>query len=341
MRKIVFLMLLVCLSFEGVLYSKEKLVISTWGYNGDLLKKYIYDPFEEKYGVEIVVETGNNAARLNKLKLRKGKGIDLIYLASSYTMDAIELGLFEKINRKNLTNLSEIYPVARSPFGADYGPAYTVMRVGIIYDTAQIKNPINSWNDLWRTDLRSKVSVPNITTTAGPTIVLTAGRHKNVDAFNQPSVAFNALKDLKNNILKTYNRSSNLANMFAQGEIAAGVAMNFVMPRIKKALPSAVWVDPKEGSFVNINTINVVKGSPKKELAEKYINFVLSKKIQEDIALVKVDSPVNMKVILDHDQAEGLTYGGELIDSFQDVNWGEINKRKKSWIEKWNEIFSN
>ena len=341
MKKIFFLMLVVCFSFQGTLFSKDKLVISTWGYNGDLLKKYIYEPFEKKYGVEIVLETGNNAARLNKLKLRKGKGVDLIYLASSYTMDAIELELFEKINRANLTNLSEIYPVARSPFGEDYGPAYTVMRVGIIYDTAQLGNPINSWNDLWRNDLRNKISVPNITTTAGPTIVMTAGRYKKVDAFMQSDTAFGALKDLKQNILKTYNRSSDLANMFAQGEIAAGVAMNFVMPRVKKALPSAVWVDPQEGSFVNINTINVVKGSPNKELGEKYINFVLSEKIQKDIALAKVDSPVNVNVILNQKQAEGLTYGGELIGSFQDVNWGEINKRKKNWISQWNEIFAN
>ena len=108
-----------------------------------------------------------------------------------------------------------------------------------------------------------------------------------------------------------------------------------------KALPSAVWVDPQEGSFVNINTINVVKGSPNKELGEKYINFVLSEKIQKDIALVKVDSPVNVNVILNQKQAEGLTYGGELIGSFQDVNWGEINKRKKNWISQWNEIFAN
>ena len=108
-----------------------------------------------------------------------------------------------------------------------------------------------------------------------------------------------------------------------------------------KALPSAVWVDPQEGSFVNINTINVVKGSPNKELGEKYINFVLSEKIQKDIALAKVDSPVNVNVILNQKQAEGLTYGGELIGSFQDVNWGEINKRKKNWISQWNEIFAN
>ena len=62
---------------------------------------------------------------------------------------------------------------------------------------------------------------------------------------------------------------------------------------------------------------------------------------QKDIALAKVDSPVNVNVILNQKQAEGLTYGGELIGSFQDVNWGEINKRKKNWISQWNEIFAN
>ena len=40
-------MLVVCFSFQGTLFSKDKLVISTWGYNGDLLKKYIYEPFEK------------------------------------------------------------------------------------------------------------------------------------------------------------------------------------------------------------------------------------------------------------------------------------------------------
>ena len=341
MKKLFILLLLILLPLHGVIFSKEKLVISTWGYNGDLLKKYVYAPFEKKYDVEIVLETGNNAARLNKLKLRKGRGTDIMYLASSYTMDAIEAGLFAKINRSNLPNLTQLYQLARAPFGNDYGPAYTVMRVGIIYDTAQISRPITSWNDLWRNDLTGKISVPNITTTAGPTIVLTAGRHVNVNAFNQPDPAFKSLRQMKKNILKTYNRSSNLANMFAQGEISAGVALNFVMSRVKKAVPSAVWVDPTEGAYASINTINVIKGSSKKELAEKFINHVLSEKIQRDVALVKVDSPVNVNVKLSAKQAEGLTYGKDLIANFQDVDWGSVNANKKVWIENWNEIFSN
>ena len=341
MKKSVVFMLLILLSFNGVIFAKEKLVISTWGYNGDKLKKYVYAPFEEKYDVEIVIESGNNAARLNKLKLRKGKGTDLIYLASSYTMDAIEAGLIAKIDRSNLPNVSQIYQLARAPFGNDYGPAYTVMRAGIIYDTAQISDPITSWNDLWRSNLAGKISVPNITTSAGPTIVLSAGRHVNVNAFNKPDLAFKSLRQMKNNVLKTYSRSSNLANMFAQGEISAGVALNFVMSRVKKAVPSAVWVDPVEGSYASLNTINVVKGSPNKELAEKFINHILSEKIQRDIALAGVDSPVNVNVKLSAKEAEGLTYGKDLIASFQDVDWGSVNSNKKVWIENWNEIFSN
>jgi len=129
--------------------------------------------------------------------------------------------------------------------------------------------------------------------------------------------------------------------MFAQGEISAGVALNFVFSRVKKAVPSAVWVDPVEGSYASLNTINVVKGSPNKELAEKFINHILSEKIQRDIALAGVDSPVNVNVKLSAKEAEGLTYGKDLIASFQDVDWGSVNSNKKVWIENWNEIFSN
>ena len=102
---------MILLSLNGVIFAKEKLVISTWGYNGDKLKKYVYAPFEKKYDVDIVIETGNNAARLNKLKLRKGKGTDLIYLVESYTMDAIKAGMIEKIDRNNIPNISVFFKI--------------------------------------------------------------------------------------------------------------------------------------------------------------------------------------------------------------------------------------
>ncbi|MGO7624583.1 ABC transporter substrate-binding protein, partial [Rhizobium ruizarguesonis] len=58
-----------------------------------------------------------------------------------------------------------------------YGPAYTIGSVGIVYDSAKVNPPITAWGDLWREDLKSSVSLPGITTTDGPLVVLEAGKH--------------------------------------------------------------------------------------------------------------------------------------------------------------------
>src|SRR5690606_13666264 len=61
----------------------ETLTISWWGFNGEKLDQYIVQPFQEQCGCELVFETGNNADRLNKVNIRGGAGVDVIYLTDS------------------------------------------------------------------------------------------------------------------------------------------------------------------------------------------------------------------------------------------------------------------
>ena len=56
--------------------TNNKLVISTWGLSEDLLKENIFTPFEEKYGVDVVLEVGNNSERLTKLQNNPNSNID-------------------------------------------------------------------------------------------------------------------------------------------------------------------------------------------------------------------------------------------------------------------------
>ena len=59
------------------------------------------------------------------------------------------MGLFQTVDRSKLPNLDGVYEMAKAPMG-DYGPAYTLGRVGIVYDSAQVSEPLTSWADLWR-----------------------------------------------------------------------------------------------------------------------------------------------------------------------------------------------
>lgn len=344
MKKTLTILLLLVMISAAVMSSaalaKETLVISTWGYNEDLLRKNLYDPFEEKFDCEIQLEVGNNSTRLNKVKMRGGSQVDVIYLAESFALDAIDAGIIAEVNRDNIPNIANLYPFARAPHGEEYGPAYTLIRLGVIYDSNEISE-MSSWYDFWRDDLENMVSIPDFNTTSGPAMLIMAARKAGTTLEENPDKAFAELEKLKPNVVKNYARSSELANMFAQGEAAAAPAMDFAYFRVKDAVDGAVWLDPEEGSFANFNTLNVVKNSDNKELAEKFINYAISEEVQMKMALDKVESPLNMNVELTDEEAEGLTYGSEVIDSLNTINWQYINANKAELMDRWNRLFAN
>lgn len=312
--------------------------ISWWGYNGEKMNANIIEPFKKICGCEIVFETGNNADRLNKLKLRDGKGVDVIYLSDSFSQLGIQEGLFQEIDPTKIPNLSEIYELGRMPQGK-YGPAYTIGRVGLVYDSAKVNPPITSWNDLWREDLKSSVSLPGITTTAGPMAVIEAGKHAGVDPYEDADKTFEAVEALKPNVVKNYNTGSELVNLISTGEVRVAMAQDFTLASMQAAVKSMAWAKLKEGDIATLNTVNIPKGSENTDLAYKFIDFILSKDVQQKEAEQGVDAPINMKVELTPDQAKIWTYGAEQVASLSRIDYAKMNEAKTDWIDRWNEVF--
>lgn len=315
----------------------ETLTVSWWGYNGEKMNANIIEPFKKICGCDVQFETGNNADRLGKLAARGGKGVDVIYLTDAFSQQGIEQGLFQKIDPAKIPNLSKLYDLAKDP-QAGYGPAYTVGRVGIVYDSAKVK-PLTSWNDLWRADLKSAVTLPGITTTAGPMMVLEAGKHIGVDAYDDTDKAFDAIETLKINSAKNYNTGSEMVNLISTGEASVAVAQDFTLASLQKAVPTMVWADLAEGDIATLNTVNIPKGAEHSDLAYQFINFLLSSGVQQAEAAQGVDAPVNTEVQLTPDQAKLWTYGPEAIGKLSRVDYAKMNAAKSDWIDRWNEIF--
>ncbi|MDB5621443.1 MAG: PotD [Devosia sp.] len=316
----------------------KTLTISWWGFNGEKLETLVLAPFREQCGCEIVFETGNNGERLNKLQIRNGGGVDVAYFSDSFSQQGIEAGLFQKIDPAKLPNLAGLYDLAKDPQGG-YGPAYTIGRVGIVYDSAKLTTPITSWNDLWREDLASSLSLPGITTTAGPMVVMKAGEHAGADAFENADAAFAAVQELQPNVVKNYNTGSEMINLFSTGEITAAIAQDFTLGQIQAAVPSVVWADLSEGSIATLNTVNIPTGAAEPELAYQFINFILSPEIQQVLAEEGVDAPVNTAVELTPEQAALWTYGADTIAGLQRIDYAKMNAAKSGWVDRWNEIF--
>lgn len=324
-------------ALAGPAAAQETFTISWWGFNGDKLQTNIIEPFQEICGCEVVFETGNNADRLGKLTARGGTGVDVIYLTDSFSQVGIEDGIFQPVDRAKIPNAGKLYDIAQAPQG-EYGPAYTVGRIGVVYDGAKVE-PITSWSDLWRDDLAGRVALPGITTTAGPMVVVEAGRHAGADAYADPDAAFAAIEALEPNVVKTYNTGSEMINLLSTGEASVSIAQDFTMSSLREAVPTIEWADLAEGDIATLNTVNIPVGAENVELAHQFIDFILSTEVQRRNALEGVDAPVNTEVELTPGQAAAWTYGQEAIDALGRMDYARMNAAKSDWIDRWNEVF--
>ena len=321
-------------STGGSADGQKELVISTWGFSEDFLQESVFQPFEKEHNVKIVLETGNNAERLNKIR-QGSTNVDLIYLSDYYAQQAIDDDLLEPIDRTQLTNLDQIYDIAKAPNGEKYGPAYTVAQLGIAYNPELVSGEVTSWSDLWKPEFANNLTMPAITATAGPMMIDAASRVAGNKEFNEDA-AFTQLKKLDPSVVKYYSQTSEYVNMIGQEEIAGGPIMEMYFKDIQAAVPGAKFVTPSEGAYAVINTVNIVKGSDNKELAEEFIDWQLSKDVQEKSAKAKVDSPVNKDVVLTDEEAQGITYGADIIENLRKLDMEFVNKSMPVWTDRWN-----
>lgn len=316
--------------------AKRELVISTWGYGYDIFKGIWQEPFEKKYDCKIVWEFGNNSERANKLRMFKNNPrVDVVQITDYFAQMLTNEGILDQITEEEAPNLARLYGFAKQPLKNGTSPAYTVGRCGIVYRTDVIKQPITSWKDLWRPDVQGKLALPDITITQGPMLMEMTARVLGTDLSNVDAV-FRKLSELKKGTVKFYTKTSELVNMFQRGEaaIAPSQAM-FFRDFVNTGLPVA-WVDPVEGTPAVINTIGVVKGAPNRDLAVKYVDFMLSDEVQYESAMQIKDSPVNKYVKIPENAREGLTYGENAIKNLIILDWDYVLQHRDAWMERWN-----
>ncbi|MFR0978865.1 MAG: ABC transporter substrate-binding protein [Holdemania filiformis] len=204
---------------EGKTEGQRTLTVSTWGLSEDVLVEDVYGPFEELCNCKVILETDTTANRYTKLSTNPDSTVDVIELSQAAAANGYVADLFEKIDTTQIPNLDNIIEGAKSTVAQGYGPAYTLNSIGIIYDKEAVGFEITSWADLWKPELAGKLSIPELSTTFGPAMVYLASDYKGVDiTTDDGTAAFEALNELKSNIVRTYSKSSDLANMFAAGK---------------------------------------------------------------------------------------------------------------------------
>lgn len=309
-----------------------KLAVSTFGFGADKVQKHLIEPFEKKYGVKVELETGANADRLNKLKANKANPVvDVILITDYFAQIGINEGLFEKLDANNVPNLKNLYDFALRKDG--YGPIYTVNRLGLVYRTDKVKTPPTSWKDLWRPENKGLLALPDLTISYGMPFLGAVAKTFGKDDTDMDA-AFTALKTVKPNVVKFFSRTSELTSLLQRGEVVMAPAGDIFLIDLLKQNAPIQWIVPQEGSYLISNTVQVVKGTKRKATAEKFVDFILSREVQEVAAREWFDAPVNKEAKLDAETAKYLAYGNEAFRSFQTQDQAFVVKNRDAWLER-------
>ena len=315
-----------------------ELVISTWGFNQDLIDKNLTKPFEEMYNVKIVYETGNNAERLTKLVARgDSPNVDIVHFAGPFTFEASQQGLLQPIDTSLLTNYGDLYDWAQDPLGNGEGISYAISSYPLIYRTDKVDPPITSWADLLRDDLTGFVTVPDLATTNGPATIVMLATAFGGDIDNTEP-AWEQLPALADQLVTIYRRSSELTTLVQQEEAWVAPYSSFSIGNLlETGLPLAMVI-PAEGLPAAPSVVSIVAGTEQADLAHKYIDFVISQQVQSAMAEDLVDSPTNAAVTVSDEVAPLLTYGDEMMDSLIFLDQEKLNSVQDAWLTRWNEI---
>ena len=318
------------------------LVISTWGLSEDVLIEDVYGPFEKEFNVKIQLDTGTTADRYAKLAQDPNSTVDVIELSQKAAADGYAADLFEKIDYSKIPNAEQLIPGAKELTKLGYGPAYTINSIGIVYNPETVPFEIKSWEDLWNPALKDQIAIPDIVSTFGPAMVAMASDTKGVDATTDKGVkGLEALKELEPNVLKTYAKSSDLALMFASGEISVAVVGDFGYPVIKASNETVEYIVPQSGTYANFNTLDINKNSKNKDLAYEFINYRLGKELQTKNASPKTlnEAPVNATVELSGEDAAFKTYG-DIAARAKALDYSIINPLMSEWTDQYNRIMN-
>lgn len=250
----------------------------------------LFQKFEEKTGIKIIVKDGKTGALANMLLTEKENSpADIFFAQDSSNLGALSAaGVIEKLPDSILNKVDSRF---RSPKG-DWAGTSGRARV-LVYnkDLVKAEELPKSMYDLTDPKWKGKIgwAPTNGSFQSHVTAMLqTEGEAKTVQW----------LKDMKANDAQERSSNTPIVKDVASGKLAAGLVNHYYLYKIRKDTKEAekaenhFFADGDVGMFVNISGVALVKAGKKKEAAKKFIEFLLSKEAQEIFKTVNFEYPL-------------------------------------------------
>jgi putative spermidine/putrescine transport system substrate-binding protein len=272
-------------------FGADPLVVSIWGGNWkDTVERVVAKPFTAKTGIPVEFEVGGTLDRLAKARVSKAAPLVDITLTTTHVGRLyISDGLFAKLDMAKLPNAREL---AKEAMRSDSHLGVWAYVYTIAYRPDMVPFEITKWDDLWDPRLKGKVGLPDFDPSHIITVsaLLEGGDEVNWQKGQE------RLKRLKPNVAAFYSTDARSQDLMKTGEAPVEVMLSINAFHLMEQGLNVKIITPRDKpGIVGIDTMAVMAGSKKAEAAHQFLNFALSREIQEQLVGAFKAGPTNLK----------------------------------------------
>jgi spermidine/putrescine-binding protein len=348
-QRIALLLLLLTAVFLLGSCSKKTPTLNLLVWEGYADPSYVHAFEEENHCRVSASYMGSSDELVTKLRGGSAGTYDVISPSSDVATSIAAGGLAAPLDLSKFPSYSQLssqltsLPLVRVN-GQVYGVPFMWGPDPLIYDTTAFSQPPDSWNVFWDAKYRGKISVwDDLSTVYMAAQVLGYDKPDPGQLYNLNDEQLEAVKkkllELKPNIRKMWSTGGELTNLFQNHEVVAAMGWPLMTNQLRKSNFPVGELIPKENTTGWIDHLMITSGSENKELAAKFLEFMITAQNQKKVTDVTGYTPANPQAakFMTPEEVKGLHLDD--VDNYQKriYFWQNVSRRAK-YNEIWNEL---
>jgi putative spermidine/putrescine transport system substrate-binding protein len=303
------------------------------GYGGDydrLTKEYIVKPLEQRTGLKVNIQASESTSAVAQaLASRNNPPFDIILTDSPIMPQLIKADIIDPISAKDSPSLAKLLPGVRE-FG-DFGIPFLTNAIILTYNSKLVKDPVTSYVDLKRADLKGHVGMLSPANSGG-VLALIALAESNGGSLDNIEPGLKALTSMRESFATISPATVTIQQLLEQEEIWAAPFFDGRIYASRNRGKPLVSVVPKEGIYSVNNYWNPVKGTKKREAVFAYIEQAVSDEVIGPMVEFFRYAPCT-DVKVSADIAKDVVVYGDNRKYVKPVDWAKVAQFRGEWIE--------
>lgn len=306
--------------------------------------------FEEECQCKVSASyMGSSDELVAKLRGGSASNYDVISPSSDVATMIATAGLAEPLDLSRIPSYGQLSQHLTSlslvkANGKVYGVPFMWGPNPLLYDTSVFKQAPDTWAVFWEAKYRGKISVwDDLSTVYMAAQVLGYDKPDPSQLYNLSDQQLEAVKkkllELKPNIRKMWSTGGELTNLFLNHEVVAAMGWPLNTNQLRKANYPIGETIPKENTTGWIDHLMITSASEHKELAYRFLEFMVKAKTQKQVTDVTGYTPANPQAAEFMSPEEQKNLHLDDVDGYQKhiYFWQNVPRRAK-YNEIWNEV---